>query len=133
MKPIASGDFITLKGHMMRRERRKRTRVPVRFAVSISIGAEKISVQALNISLTGLLCTGDDRFQKDGACLVIIILDSEIHITLRGKILRTDTQETAIAFSTMDEESFAHLKRLVQYNAVDADTIDGELRTPAFS
>lgn len=117
---------------MMNKERRKRTRVPVTFDISISIGAEKISVQTLNISLTGILCTADDRFQKDGACLVIIILDSEIHITLQGKILRTDTQETAIAFASMDEESFAHLKRLVQYNAVDADTIDGELRTPAF-
>ena len=118
---------------MMRKERRKRTRVPIMFDVSISIGGEKINVLALNISLTGILCTADGRFQKDGECLVIIILDSEVHITLRGKILRTDTQETAIAFMSMDEESFAHLKRLVQYNAVDADTIDGELRTPAFS
>lgn len=118
---------------MMRKERRKRTRVPVTFDVSVLIGAEKISVQALNISLTGILCTGDDRFQKDGPCHVIIILDSEIHITLQGKILRTGAQETAIAFSSMDEESFAHLKRLVQYNAVDADIIDGELLTPAFS
>jgi hypothetical protein len=118
---------------MMSKERRKRTRVLVTFDVSISIGAEKISVQALNISLTGILCTADDRFQRGGECLVTIILDSEIRITLRGKILRTGAQETAIAFSTMDEESFAHLKRLVQYNAVDADTIEEELRTPAFS
>ncbi|MBN2516604.1 MAG: PilZ domain-containing protein [Deltaproteobacteria bacterium] len=118
---------------MMSKERRKRTRVPVTFDVSISIGGKKVSVQTLNISLTGILCTADDRFQKDGECLVIINLDTDIHITLQGKILRTEAQETAIAFSTMDEESFAHLKRLVQYNAVDADTIDEELRTPAFS
>jgi len=117
----------------MSKERRKRTRVPVTFDASILIGAEKISVQALNISLTGILCTADNCFQKDGECLVIITLDSAIHITLQGKILRTDTEETAIAFMSMDEESFAYLKRLVQYNAVDADTIDGEIRTPAFS
>jgi len=117
----------------MREERRKRTRVPITFDISISIGGEKISVQALNISLTGILCTADNRFQNDGACRVIIKLDSEIQITLQGKILRRDTEETAIAFMSMDEESFAHLKRLVQYNAADADTIDGEISTPAFS
>lgn len=122
-----------VKGHIMRKERRKRTRVPVTFDASISIGAEEISVQVLNISLTGILCTGNDRFQKDESCLVTIILNSEIQIRLQGKILRTEQQETAIAFSSMDEINFAHLKKLVQYNAIDADTIDGELSTPAFS
>ncbi len=122
-----------VKGHIMEKDRRKRTRVPVSVDASISIGAEKVSVQVLNISLTGLLCTGHNHFKNDESCLVTIILNSEIHIKLQGKILRTGELETAIAFSSMDEENFILLKRLIQHNAVDADTIDGELLMPAYS
>jgi hypothetical protein len=32
----------------------------------------------------------------------------------------------------MDEDTFYHLKRLLQYNAADPDTIDSEIKDPAF-
>jgi hypothetical protein len=32
----------------------------------------------------------------------------------------------------MDEESFGHLKKLVEYNAGDADLIEKDLRKKAF-
>ena len=49
-----------------------------------------------------------------------------------SKILRVGEQETAISFTAMDEESYAHLKRLVQYNTGDADLIEKEPGKQAF-
>jgi hypothetical protein len=34
---------------------------------------------------------------------------------------------------SMDDESFVHLKKLIQYNMGDAERVDAELRLPAFS
>ena len=118
---------------MQEEERRKRTRVPVKFDVTISIHGEMIDVKTLNISLTGILCSADTRFHNGVECRVTITLDSDIQMVIQGKILRAGPDETAIAFMSMDEETFAHLKKLVQYNAGDADEIDAEISTPAFS
>ena len=49
-----------------------------------------------------------------------------------GKILRVGPDETAISFTSMDEESFFHLKRIMEFNASDADKIDREMIVPAF-
>jgi hypothetical protein len=116
----------------MDQEKRKRARVPVQFDVSIMLGKELIRRKIINISLTGILCTSDRLFQKDALCTVVISLSDDLKITVDAKILRVGRQETAIGFITMDEESFAHLKRVVQYNAGDADRIDKEFQRKAF-
>jgi hypothetical protein len=116
----------------MDQEKRKRTRVPAHFDVTVSLRGEMIGVRIVNISLTGILCGSSPLFRKDDACKVILSLSDELKITIDAKILRVGEQETAISFTAMDEESFAHLKRLVQYNTDDADLIEGELRNPAF-
>jgi hypothetical protein len=41
-------------------------------------------------------------------------------------------KESAISFLSMTDESFIHLRRLVQYNAGDADRIDKELHKKSF-
>jgi hypothetical protein len=116
----------------MDQEKRKRARVPVQFDVGIVLGEELIKVQIINISLTGILCTSNRLFQKDAPCKVVISLLDDLQITVEAKILRVGERETAISFIAMDEESFAHLKRVVQYNAGDADRIDKEFQRKAF-
>ncbi len=116
----------------MAKERRKRSRVPVHFDVSVRTGGETIRVQLINISLTGMLCTPHRLFQADAACQVIIALGSDLVITIDARILRTDPRETAVHFSAMDEESFIHLRKIVEYNADDADRIEKEFRKKAF-
>lgn len=116
----------------MDQEKRKRARVPVQFDVCIVLGEELIKVQIINISLTGILCTFNRRFQKDAPCKVVISLRDDLRITVDAKILRVGERETAISFVAMDEESFVHLKRVVQYNAGDADRIDKEFQRKAF-
>jgi hypothetical protein len=116
----------------MDQDKRKRSRAPAHFDVGILLGDGAIRVQIINISLTGILCTTDRRFRKDDACTVVISLREDLQITIDAKILRVGTGETAISFSAMDEESFSHLKNVVQYNTGDADRIESEFRQKAF-
>ncbi|MHB8910752.1 MAG: PilZ domain-containing protein [Syntrophales bacterium] len=116
----------------MDREKRKRSRVPVQLDIGIALGEKLIKVQIINISLTGILCTSNRLFRKDAPCKVVISLRDDLRIAVDAKILRAGERETAISFISMDEESFAHLKRIVQYNADDADRIDEEFQYKAF-
>ena len=111
----------------MDQEKRKRTRVPVHFEVAVSIGEAAVLVQIRNISLTGILCTSHPLLRENADCRVTISLRDDLKISIAAKILRVDKEETAIGFTAMDEESFFHLKRLVEYNKGDADLIEQEL------
>jgi hypothetical protein len=116
----------------MDQDKRKRSRVPVHFDIVIVLRGERIQARIVNISLTGILCTTDRRFQKDEACTVVICLRDDLQITIDAKLLRVGKDETAISFTSMDEESFSHLKKVVQYNTGDADRIEKEFRQKAF-
>ena len=117
----------------MVKERRKRTRIPAHFDVSITFRRSKIKVRTLNISLTGISCTGDPRFQLNELCDIIMTLNSDVRLVIAGKFLRIDENETIIAFLAMDEDTFYHLKKLIQYNAANPDKIEKELADPAFA
>ena len=116
----------------MFKERRKRTRVPIGFDITILFQQKKIKVQTMNVSLTGICCTSSPVFLTGKHCSVILRLNPETSLTIEGKILRVDDKEAIISFLAMDEETFYHLKRLLQYNAADPDKIDNELNNPAF-
>jgi hypothetical protein len=116
----------------MAKERRKRTRVPVGFDINIIFQKMKIKVKTFNISLTGISCTSDPRFVSNEHCEIIFSLNPETNLLISGTILRCDDKEAIISFISMDEETFFHLKRLLQYNADDPDKIETELKNPAF-
>jgi hypothetical protein len=116
----------------MDQDKRMRTRVPVHFSVSILLGENVIRTEIINISLKGILCTSNLLFQNNALCKVIISLRDDIQIVVDSKISRVDERESAISFISMDDESFIHLKKLVQYNVGNADSIDKELHKQAF-
>ncbi len=119
----------------MRQERRKRTRVPVQFDITVSLNKKRIRVETLNLSLTGILCASHPDLKKNETCRVSIGLGSGgngIRIAMKGLVIRADKREAAIAFTSMSGKSFFHLKKILQYNTEDADTIDSELVEPAF-
>jgi hypothetical protein len=120
------------EGIIMVKERRKRTRIPVGFDINIIFQRKKIKVKTFNISLTGISCTSDSRFRDNEPCEVNINLNPETNLVIASKILRVDEKEAIIAFVSMDEDTFYHLKRLVQYNADDPDEIEKEIKNPAF-
>ena len=116
----------------MDQEKRKRTRVPAHFDVNIHLGDKVIQTEIINISLTGFLCTSNPLLQKDAPCVAVISLGDALKIEIDSRILRTDDGQSAVSFTSMDDESFMHLKRLIQHNEGDADIIDSELYEKAF-
>ena len=117
----------------MEENRRKRTRVPVHFDVTITMGDKQTRITTSNISLTGILCATDPSFKKDAPCEITIILNEETRIHIpSATVIRTGPKETAISFSSITEEGFYHLRKLLQYNTDDADLIDQEMHQPAF-
>ena len=112
--------------------KRKRTRIAAHFEVTVSLGETPYLVETLNLSLTGLLCVTNPHFRLNVPCRIHIKLADDVIISLEGKILRIGDRETAISFSSMDEESFFHLKRIIELNATDADVIEKETAIPAF-
>jgi c-di-GMP-binding flagellar brake protein YcgR len=118
---------------MMKTERRTRKRVPVVFEAIITVAGRTVRAETHDISLKGMLCSTGEEFIQGDSCEIIIQLAPDVCIAIQGMVARTAPEHTALMFSSMDEESFAHLRRLVQYNACDADIIDEELHIPAFS
>ena len=116
----------------MEEERRRRTRVSVQFEVTVRIGQEAIKVETENISLNGMLCKADERLHQGEQGEMRIVLTPETVIVTQAKIVRSDPDGIAIAFADIEEDSFFHLKKLVQYNTEDADIIDRELRKSGF-
>ncbi|OIP92427.1 MAG: PilZ domain-containing protein [Syntrophobacterales bacterium CG_4_8_14_3_um_filter_58_8] len=116
----------------MNQNKRMRTRVPVHFDVSILLGEEVIRTEIINISLNGILCTSNPLFQNNALCKVIVRLSDALQIVVDSKISRVGERESAISFISMDDQSFIHLRKLVQYNVGDADRIDKELHKKAF-
>ena len=117
----------------MIKERRRRTRVPIQIDVDVLLKGVIIKLKSFNISLVGILCTSDPLFRLDEPCTVIISLGGDLQISIDAKIVRLGEKETAIKFTSLDDESFIHLKKLVQYNIGNAERVDAELRRPAFS
>ena len=116
----------------MEEERRRRTRVPVQFEVAVQVQGEPVAVETENISLNGMLCRPEGRLKAGDDGEVRITLSPEAVIAARGRIVRSDAQGLAVAFSGLSEESFFHLKKLVQYNAGDADVVERELGKAGF-
>lgn len=114
----------------MKKERRRNTRIAASFKVRVITGRNVVPLQTWNLSLRGMECPGDPRFRDGAACQIKFTLSPEISFIVKGKFVRAGQKDAGIFFTTMDEEAFYHLKRLVQYNAPDPDRIDTELAAP---
>ena len=111
----------------MVRERRQHTRVPVMFDAFIRIKRRKIPVTTLNVSMRGMKCSGHELFSKGASCTVEFVLAAGVRFLISATIVRATKRAAALYFTSMDEDAFSHLKRLVQLNAGNPDKIDREL------
>lgn len=114
-------------------DKRRRSRVNAHFNAVVYIDDEKIPVQTLNISMKGVLCSADPRLVEGKECRIVFTLAKNIKFRVQARIIRTRVSGVAIDFESMDETAFFHLRNIVRYSAEDADMIDRELNSPAFS
>jgi len=113
-------------------ERRRRTRVPVRLAVTVCLDGEEIAVESCNLSLKGLACQPDPRLHQNQCCQVVIRLAPDIRAVIKAKVVRAGNAGAAIDFLATDPESFYHLKKIVEYHSRWPEVVGLELLTPAF-
>jgi len=116
----------------MAKERRRRTRAPVKLEVKLTLQNEEIPSQTANISLKGILLKVPRQLPSEQPCFVTLTLSPEIRAEIMGRIVRATSDEAAIDFIHMDADSFTHLKKIVELNSADPERITKEMRTPAF-
>jgi hypothetical protein len=113
-------------------EKRKRLRVEVELPVLILQGGGKFRLKTKNISLKGLLATGEPSLVCNERCQLKIFLSSDSVIEIEGKVVRSDKKEVAVDFIQLDETSFYYLHNLVRFQSMDPDKVDEEMHIPAF-
>ena len=111
----------------MKKERRSNTRIAANFEVRVVAGRKVIPLITWNLSLRGMECPTNVDFKEGKTCKIIFTLSPAIRFSVKGKFIRVEDTDTAIFFTSMDEEAFYHLKRVVQYNAANPDRIETEL------
>jgi len=108
---------------------RKRTRIVGHFQATVTVQDRETSVVTENLSLKGMLCApegGDPDWSAGAPCLVRIKLADSVELAIQGQVIRADSQDAAIDFSSMDEDSYTHLRNIIRFAAQDPDAIDAE-------
>jgi hypothetical protein len=116
----------------MGEDKRRRSRVCAQFDAYVYIDGEKISVSTQNLSMKGALFCHEPRLAEGRDCTLVFNLSKDIQVRLKGRVVRSSEEGTAVDFESMDEQAFFHLRNMVRYSSADADKIDRELQMPAF-
>lgn len=86
----------------------------------------KIGGSSKDISLNGVFIRTSENLPLNESCDVEIILTGAaepIKLKTSGKLVRKESHGVAVAFGTMDLDSYSHLKNIVRYNTSDPDDI----------
>lgn len=111
-------------------DHRKRTRVEGKFKGKLEFASRSLAMTTENVSLKGVLCdidTPDAPPPKSGDnCLVVLPLTQETELSIHGKVVRSSEKRVAVDFTSMDEESYSHLRNIIRFSSTDPDAIDRE-------
>jgi len=116
----------------MGEEKRRRSRVCAHFDAYAYVDGEKIPLSTTNLSMKGALFCPEPRLANGQECPLVFTLSKDVQVHLKGRVVRTGDEGTAVDFESMDPQAFFHLRNMVRYSASDADQIDEELQVPAF-
>lgn len=108
---------------------REFTRNPVHVATTVrDARGRAIPGETEELSLNGLFIRCAECLPLDSPCHVTLTLgDGLAHIEVDARVANVSARGMGIAFDEMEPESFAHLKRLVLYNARDLDQVEAEI------
>lgn len=113
-------------------ERRRRTRVRTAHVALLDADGAEFSARIQDLSLKGARTGPVPDLAEGRECGFSLRLAEDMLISARARVIRSDAQSLALDFTSVDEESFPHLLRLVQLHYGDADAIERELSEPAF-
>lgn len=113
-------------------EKRKCSRVGFEIQASIFYKNTIIEGFVKDLSLTGIFLIGTNDIPLGEDVSIIIRLagnDSNLSVSLYGKITRCNESGLGIEFDAIDLDSFIHLKNIIIYNYGDSDKIMDEFLT----
>lgn len=109
---------------------RRFSRIRFHRPAELVLGAERFSVEVLDISLNGALVEVPAGFtgRVGQPCSLSIRLEpSESHIRMIGDLAHVEAGRAGIRREEIDLDSMAHLRRLVELNLGDPALLDREL------
>ena len=110
----------------------KRTATRVFFNVKSTVKykdknkVKTVEGKIINLSMHGMLFQTGEKIPENKMVNAAIYMEgttSRLKINVKGRILRSDESGTAIAFKSVDIDSFIHLKNIVAYNEGDEEKI----------
>lgn len=109
-------------------ERRQKLRVDFKTNVIVNTAESEISVDgsSKDLSLKGVFVNTKEKIPENTKCYVRVLLSGmteNIALKMQGKVIRKDEAGIAIAFDSMDLDSYTHLKNIVRYNTSDPDIV----------
>lgn len=116
-------------------ERRKNTRVEFKTTATVRFDEEVYEQLAIrDLSTRGIFVLGCTDKKKGQTCVVDLLLSgasSELKLSMKGVVVRTDVEGVGIRLTEIDIDSFFHLKNIIYYNADDPDKLmEDELVAP---
>lgn len=114
-------------------ERRRRTRVRTGHKALLDAGGgAHYTVRIQDLSLKGARTEPLEALAAGQDCGFALRLAEDVVISAQARVIRSDAASLALDFTSIEEESFPHLLRLVQLHYGDAEAIERELSEPAF-
>jgi len=115
-------------------ERRRRTRVVFTTEVELRAGDVVVkSTRSKNISMTGIFVFAEHKLEPGTECDVTLRLlgaTSDLRLSANGRVVRVTDDGLALEFTSLDLDSYVHLRNLIIYNAEDPDGILEEVSHP---
>jgi hypothetical protein len=109
--------------------RRRFSRISFHRAAELVLGADRVPVDVIDISLNGALLQVPAAFngRRGQPCSLNIRLEpSESYIRMVGEMAHVEPGRVGVRREEIDLESMAHLRRLVELNLGDAGLLDRE-------
>lgn len=109
-------------------ERREKIRVDFATKVTITTQKSKITVNGSSndLSLSGIFVKTNEDIPEGTQCEVEVWLtgmEEEIALKMQGYVVRKVKGGLAVAFETIDIDSYTHLKNIIRYNTDDPDKV----------
>ena len=106
---------------MRHKDRRKKSRVGFKTQIVIEADSAKVQTEgsSKDLSLSGLFVNTKEKIPIGTSCKVKILLlgmTDPLVLHMDGQIVRYDLSGIAIAFNSMDLDSYTHLKNVIRYN-----------------
>jgi hypothetical protein len=109
--------------------RRRFSRIRFQRAAELVLGAERVPVEVIDVSLNGALLQVPEGFvgRRGQPCSLHIRLEpSESYIRMVGEMAHVEAGRVGVRREEIDLESMAHLRRLVELNLGDPALLDRE-------